>query len=533
MHQTPIRRRALPALLGMAAGGLDRAARAQGARGDVLNIGLATTPGSADPHFYNFQPNNNLALHVFSRLVERDARIRPIPGLALSWTPVGDTAWEFKLRPGVKWHDGRGFTADDVAFTLDRIPKVPNSPGSFAGFVRPITRVEVVDPLTIRLHTAGPHPVLPNDLTFVSIVSRHAGEGATTEDYNSGKAAIGTGPYRLVRFQPGSLVELARNDAYFGGAEPWSRVNLRVIPQAGPRAAALLSGDVDLIDAVSANDVQTLRRDPRVTVAETQSTRLIFLQMNFSTDGPLPDVTDNEGRPLPRNPFKDLRVRRALSLGLDREALVSRVMEGRGTPYGQWLPAGFYSNNPEIGVPPFDAEAGRRLLAEAGYPQGFRVTIHTPNDRFANDSRIAQAAAAMWTRMGVATTVDAQPYSAFSARASKAEYGVWLHSWASSTGEASYFLSNVVATVDAAKRMGVNNWSRYSDPRLDALTEKSFTLLDPAEREAVLRQAVKHVSDEVVIIPLFHLALAWGVRQGLRFEANMSDYTDAMDIRRD
>jgi peptide/nickel transport system substrate-binding protein len=506
--------------------------RAQTDRGDTLNIGLATTPSSADPHFYNFQPNNNLALHIFSRLIERDARIRPIPGLAESWRPVGNTIWEFKLRAGVKWHDGRDFTADDVAFTLARIPQVPNSPGSFAGFVRPITRVEVVDPLTLRLHTAGPHPVLPNDLTFISIVSRHAGEGATTEDYNTGKAAIGTGPYKLARFQPGSLVELVRNDAYFGGAEPWARVNLRVIPQAGPRAAALLSGGVDVIDQVSANDVQALQRDRRVTIAETQSTRLTFLQTNFASAGNMPDVTDNDGKPLPQNPFKDLRVRRALSLAIDRQALVSRVMEGRGTPYGQWLPAGFYSNNPEVGVPPFDLEAARRLLAEAGFPQGFRVTIHTPNDRFANDSRIAQAAAQMWTRAGVQTSVDAQPYAAFSARASKQEYGVWLHSWASSTGEASYFLSNVLATVDAAKRTGVNNWSRYSNPRLDALAERSFTLLDLDEREKVLQEAVKVVADDVAVIPLFHLALAWGVRQGLRFQANMSDYTAAMDVRR-
>jgi peptide/nickel transport system substrate-binding protein len=359
MNNPTLSRRGLGALL--AAGAAPGLALAQAPA--VLTMGLATTPSSADPHFYAFQPNLNLALHVFSRLVERDARLRPVPGLALSWTPVEDRVWEFRLRPGVKWHDGRDFTADDVAFTIGRVPTVPNSPGSLAGYVRPVTRVEVVDPLTVRLHTAGPHPSLPNDLTFVAIVSRHAGEGATTEDYNSGKAAIGTGPYKLAGFQPGQRIELVRNEAYFGGAEPWERVVFRIIPQAGARSAALLSGDVDLIDEVSSNDALALQRDRRVSIVETQSTRLTFLQPSFARTGELPDVTDVDGRPLPRNPFLDLRVRQALSLAIDRNALVERVMEGRGTPNGQWLPAGFYSSNPAVGVPPYDPERARRLLA--------------------------------------------------------------------------------------------------------------------------------------------------------------------------
>jgi peptide/nickel transport system substrate-binding protein len=528
MLNTALPRRGLAALLGL--GLLPRPLAAQG--GGVLTIGTATTPSSADPHFYAFQPNFNLALHVFSRLVERDARLRPIPGLALSWTPVGERIWEFKLRPGVKWHDGRDFTADDVAFTIGRVPTVPNSPGSLAGYVRPVTQVEVVDPLTVRLHTAGPHPSLPNDLTFIAIVSRHAGEGATTEDYNSGKAAIGTGPYRLSVFQPGARIELLRNDGYFGGPEPWEKVHFRIIPQAGARSAALLSGDVGLIDEVSSNDALALQRDGRVAVVETQSTRLTFMQPSHATAGGLPDVTGIDGRPLPRNPFLDLRVRQALSLAIDRRALVDRVMEGRGTPSGQWLPEGFYSANPAVGVPPHDPERARRLLAEAGYPQGFRLVLHTPTDRFANDSRIAQAVAQMWTRIGVQSVVDALPYSAFSARASKQEYGMWLHSWASSTGEASYFLSNVVSTVDRAKRAGANNWSRYSNPELDALTEKSFTILDPEAREKVLQEAVQMVADDLPMIPLFHLSLVWGVRPGYRFEPNMSGYTAATMVRR-
>jgi peptide/nickel transport system substrate-binding protein len=159
-------------------------------------------------------------MHLFDRLVEQDARARLRPMLAESWQVGLETVWEFKLRPGVKWHDGRDFTADDVAFTVARVPNVPNSPATFGGFVRAIQRVEVVDPLTVRFHTPAPHPLLPVDLASFQIVSRHAGEGAQTEDYNSGKAAIGTGPYRLSSYRAGDRTDFVRNDTIGAARSP-------------------------------------------------------------------------------------------------------------------------------------------------------------------------------------------------------------------------------------------------------------------------------------------------------------------------
>ena len=191
------RRSAAIAVLALGAAGA--AAVPAAAQNQNLTIGIGGSPTSLDPHFYNASPNISLTMHLFDRLVEQDARARIRPMLAESWRPVSDTVWEFKLRPGVKWHDGRDFTADDVAFTIGRVPDVPNSPATFAGFVRAIQRVEIVDPLTIRFHTPAPHPLLPVEMASIQIVSRHVGQGAATEDYNSGKAAIGTGPYRLVR----------------------------------------------------------------------------------------------------------------------------------------------------------------------------------------------------------------------------------------------------------------------------------------------------------------------------------------------
>nr|WP_086062210.1 ABC transporter substrate-binding protein [Roseomonas rosea] len=495
--------------------------------GRPLTIGIGGSVTSLDPHFYNASPNNSLSMHIFDRLVERDAQTRLIPGLALSWTPVAETVWEFKLRPGVKWHDGRDFTAEDVAFTIERAPNVPNSPGGFGGFVRTIRRTEVVDPLTVRFHTAAASPLLPTDLASVAVVSKHAGQGASTEDYNSGKAAIGTGPYKLASYAPGDRTELVRNDAWFGPKQPWSRVSYRFIGNDSARTAALLAGDVDLIDQVPTSDLARLRRDNRVTLAEIQGVRVIYLVPDRSREGNVPFVTDNAGQPLPKNPFNDLRVRRALSLAINREALCRQVMEGTAAPTGQWLPPGTYSYNPEVKPDPFNPDQAKALLAEAGYPQGFKLTLHGPNDRYPNDARTIQAVAQMWQRIGVQTQVDALPWTTFSVRNNRQEFAIRLVGWGSVTGEASYTLVNITATYDPAKRLGANNNGRYSNPELDALTERATSTLDNAERERLLQQGVKMAMDDLAFIPLFQLVNIWALKRGLAYDARADERTVA------
>ena len=506
-------------------------ALASPAAAQTLTMGAGAPSTSLDPHFFNAAPNGSVASHIFSRLVERDAQVRPQPGLAESWRAISPTVWEFRLRPGVKWHDGRDFTADDVVFTFERAPNVPNSPGGFGGFLRMVERVEVVDPLTLRIHTRAPHPLLPVDLSYIFIVSRHVGQGATTEDYNAGRAAIGTGPYRLRAHTPGERVEFERNDAYWGPREPWSRAIWRVIANDTARTAALLAGDVDVIDQVPSSDVERLRREARVALHQIQGLRMIYIQADFSRDGNLPMVADNAGQPIAANPFKDVRVRRALSLGINRQALTERVMEGTAAPSGQWLPPGVYSYNPAVPVPAFDADGARRLLAEAGYPQGFRLTLVTPNDRYPNDARTAQAVAQMWTRIGIRTEVQSLPWSAFSARAARQEFPIRLAGWGSSTGEASYAAINIMGTYNREQRRGASNAGRYSNPQLDALTDRATTILDDGEREQVLREVVQLAMDDQALIPLFHLINTWATRRGLTYEARMDESTRAMAAR--
>lgn len=505
---------------------LARPMLAQGNATLTLATGGAFT--AIDPHFYNAGPNNALSLHIFDRLIARDSRARLQPALAESWRATSETVWEFKLREGVTWHDGRPFTAEDVIFTIGRAPEVANSPGGFAGFLRGIARAEAAGPHLIRLHTAEPRPILPIELAAIAIVSRHAGDGATTEDYNSGRAAIGTGPYRFASYRPGDRVELQRNESWWGPRQSWERVSYRFIANDAARTAALLAGDVALIDQVPSNDLARLRGDRRVSLSEIDSLRVMYLIFDRSREGEPVGITDQNGRPLPRNPMADLRVRRALSLAVNRQGLVTQVMEGTATPTGQWLPPGTASHEPAIGVPPFDAEGARRLLAEAGYPNGFRVVLATPNDRYPNDARTALAVAQMWTRIGVRTEVNAMPWSTYSTRAARMEFGARLVAWGSPTGEASYLLVNLLATYDRERRMGANNAARYSNAALDGLTARATATIDDAAREALLREATRIAMEDVAFVPLFQFRNIWAHRATLAHEPRMDDYTLAM-----
>src|SRR6185312_12058667 len=239
--------------------------------------------------------------------------------------------------------------------------------------------IEVVDPYTVRFHTATPYPLMPSDMTQVAIVSK-AAEAASTDDFNSGKAAIGTGPYKLVRFAKGDRIELARFDGWWGGKTPWARVTMRLLPQNASRVAALLAGDVDVIESVPTADIARLKQDKRLGLFRQVADRLIYIHLDSNRDVS-PYVTDKDGRPLDHNPLKDARVRKALSKAIDRKAIVQRVMEGEAVPAGQLVPDFLFGATPNLKVETYDPDGAKRLLAEAGWPNGFGVTLHSPNDR--------------------------------------------------------------------------------------------------------------------------------------------------------
>lgn len=488
-----------------------------------LAIGIAADVTAIDPHYHNVTPNNNVAAHIFDYLVLRDERQKPIPGLAVSWRTIDPTTWEFKLRKGVKFHDGSEFTAADVVAAIERVPRVTNSPSPFTAFTKQISELIVVDPYTIRFRTATPYPLMPSDMTQVAIISKSAAK-ATTEEFNNGKAAIGTGPYRLLHYLKGDRIELQRNDSYWGGSTPWERVTLRLLPADAPRVAALLAGDVQAIENVPTADVATLGNDRRVTLYRTVADRLIYLHMDSEREVS-PFVTDRDGKPLARNPLRDPRVRKAISKAINRRALCERVMEGQAVPTGQLLPEGFFGYTRNLKVEPYDPEGAKKLLAEAGYANGFGLTIHSPNNRYVNDAKVAQAVAQMLTRVGIATRVEAMPSATFFPQATEFKFSFVLVGWSSGTGEASSPLKALIASVNKDKGFGTANRGHYSNAKVDLMLEDALITVDDARREALLQRATELALADTAIVPLYHQVSVWGTRSGISYVPRTDENT--------
>ena len=506
-------------------------AAATGANAQTLTLALAAEPTSVDPHYHTFGPNENVDIHIFDLLTDFDAGMHLRPALATSWKLIDNTTWEFKLRPGVKFQNGADFTAEDVAYTIARVPTVPNSPGSFAVYTKPVTRVEIVDPLTVRMHTAGVYPLLPVDMSQVFIIPHGLGPMPATEDFNSGKDAIGTGPYKLIAYKSGDRVELERNDAWWGPKPYWQHVTMRMIPNDAARSAALLAGDVQFIEFVPPSDATRMRADKHVALAETDSLRFVYLWLDRSRQGDEPFVSGPNGEKLGKNPFNDLRVRQALSISINRPLIVERIMENAATPTGQFLAPRYYSHVPGLDAPKYDPERAKALLAEAGYPNGFRLTLHGPNDRYVNDAKIIQAIGQMWSRIGVQTTVDAMTWTSFIGRASKQDFSAYLLAWGIATGEASDPLRALIETYNVQKGVGSVNRGRYSNPAVDALIDQAVSTPDDAAREQLLIQASKMALDDVAIIPLHIQKNIWGMQAGLTYAARADEGTRAMDVR--
>jgi peptide/nickel transport system substrate-binding protein len=502
---------------------------AQAQSGDMV-IGLATPITSLDPHFHNLTPNNGLGKHVFENLVVSDEFQNLKPGLAESWKALDTTTWEFKLRKGVKWHDGTPFTADDVIATFKRVPAVPNSPASFALFVKPVIDIRAADAHTLIMKTAAAHPLLPRDMTSVQIIPKSLAE-AKTEDFNSGKAMIGTGPYKFVEYKPGDRVVLARNEAYWGAKPAWPKVQFRMITNGAARVAALLAGDVQMIENVPTSDIERIKSNPQLTVKSAVSTRVIYLHMDSGRDKNSPFVRTKAGQPMEANPLRDARVRRAISMAINRDVIVDRVMEKQAVAAGQMLAETFFGTSKKLPPEKFNPEGARKLLTEAGYPEGFQITLHAPNNRYVNDEKIAQAVAQYLTRIGIDTKLDTMPSNVFFSRGSKLEFSFLLAGWGSETGDTSSPLRALVGTFDPAQGLGSANRGRYSNEGLDAMITTAMTTIDDTKRGLLLAAASEKAMAEQAIVPLHYEVSVWATRKNLNYIARADQYTLAHELR--
>lgn len=503
---------------------------------EELVIGLASEPTAIDPHFHNLGPNNAMSRHIFDRLILQNELQQLEPGLAVSWTPINDLTWEFKLREGVKFHDGSDFTADDVVCTWERAPNVPNSPSSFATYTKGKT-VEKIDDYTVHFKSEAPYPLMANDVSTVTIVSDEGGCQGTTAEYNDGTIAMGTGPFKFVSYKPGDSIVVERNEDYWGEKPVWSKVTFKPIKSDPSRVAALLAGDVDVIASVPTTDVSTLEKNEDVSLSQGVSNRVIYLHLDHDrADSPF--VKANGGGPI-ENPLQKLEVRKAISMAINRDAIVERVMEGIAIPAGQLLPEGFFGVSDNLTPVAYDPSGAKEMLASAGYPEGFELTIHGPNDRYINDAKVAEAIGQMLTRIGIKTTVETMPRSVYFGRASGGgpnktpEFSFILVGWGAGSGEASSPLKSLIATHTPEKGWGSSNRGRYSNPEFDALLTTALSTVDDAKRQDLLAEATEMAIEDVAIIPTHYQVSTWGTKKGLKYVARTDEYTLAIGVEKE
>ncbi len=523
-----MKRHHLATLLISAAVGISGVAAAE-----ELTIGLASEPTAMDPHFHNLGPNNAMSRHVFGRLILQDENQQLTPGLAVSWAPIDDLTWEFKLREGVTYHDGSAFTADDIVCSFERAPNVPNSPSSFATYTKGKTVVKV-DDMTVHIKTEAPYPLMASDVSTIPIVSSETGCSGTTEQFNSGEAMAGTGPFKFVSYSPGDSIVVERNDDYWGEKPVWSKVTFKPIKAGPARLAALLAGDVDIVEGVPTTDISTLKGNDDISLSQGVSNRVIYLHLDHDrADSPF--VKANGGGDID-NPLKSLEVRQAISKAINRDAIVDRVMEGVAIKAGQLLPEGFFGVSDKLTPVDYDPEGAKALLAEAGVGDGFELTIHGPNDRYINDAKIAEAIGQMLTRVGIKTQVETMPRSVYFKRASRGgegdtpEFSFILVGWGAGSGEASSPLKSLVATHSPDKGWGASNRGRYSNPEVDALVEKALATVEDPARQDLLAQATEIAINDAAIIPLHYQVNTWAARKGLKYIARTDEATLAIGV---
>ena len=492
---------------------------------ETLTIGTRNETTSIDPHFYNTSSNHQINAHTFQYLIEKDERQQLKAALAVSWKPVDDKVWEIKLRKGVKWTDGSPFTADDVMANVERAKSgiVKTTSPSYR-FMVGIDHKKI-DDYTIHTTTGAIYPLMPAYLSVSPLISRKFAK-ATTEEYNNGTATVGTGPYKFVEWIKGDRVVLVKNPDYWGGEPAWDKIVYRVIKSDPSRLAAVLNGDVDLIDYVPTTDYQSVKKNPKLAISETPSNRVIYLVLD-QKGKTTPFAKTNDGKEMP-NPMLNQKIRKAISLAINRKAIVDRVMEGAAFPAGQFPVSGMFGYNPNVKPDPYDPERAKKLLAEAGYPDGFQLTVHGPNDRYVNDGKITEVIGQMLTKVGIKTQVHTEPKATFFKNAWG--YSLVLLGYGSDTGEASSAFTSLLHTRIKEKNLGRVNRTGFANPKFDKFVGDALQTLENKKREKLLQDAGQLVADVVGAVPTHYQVNVWAHRPDLTYQARTDERTYGMYV---
>ena len=492
--------------------------------GKVLKVANQGDALSMDPHSLNESLQLAFLGNIYEPLVGRSKTGGLEPVLATEWKQLNPTTWRMKLRPGVRFHDGSPLTAEDVIFSWKRAAGEGSDMRSAVGAVKDIRKV---DDSTIDIITAEPYPILPDVVTTWYIMSRKwAEENRATQPVDKRKGientasfkANGTGPYRLRSREPGIRTVLQRNPNYWGKLDGnVGEVIFTPIGNAATRVAALLSGEIDVTEPVPVQDVARVNANAGTRVMQGPELRTIFLGMDQSRPELL--FSNIKGK----NPFKDKRVRQAVYQAIDIDGIQRAVMRGASTPTALMVAPGVAGAPTDLNKRlAYDPAAARKLLAEAGYPNGFEVGMNCPNDRYVNDEAICKAVAANLAGIGIKVNLSAETKGTYFPKILSRNTSFYLLGWTPSTYDSHDVIYSLLTTPKGAA--GTFNLGNYSNAKVDELGEAVARETDPAKRNALIREAMKIHQDEIGHIPLHQQALAWGMKRNVELVQLPNNY---------
>ena len=471
---------------------------------------------SMDPHSLNETLQLSVTGNVYEPLVGRNKDLSLAPALATSWKQIAPTVWRFELRKGVQFHDGSPFTADDVLFSLART-QVEGS--DMKSYTNDFKEVRKIDSHTVEIETKTPFPILPDGLSLVYIMSKkwcETNQATAPVDRRKGIEnaasfrANGTGPFRVRERQPNVRTVFTRNGSYWGKIEGnVTEVVFTPIGNDATRVAALLSGEVDVMEPVPLQDIERVNSSANTRAITGPELRTIFLGMDQKRDELL--YSNVKGK----NPFKDKRVRQAFYQAIDIEGIKKTVMRGASNPSAQMIGPGVNGFQPDMKRLPYDVEAAKKLMAEAGYPNGFEVGMNCPNDRYVNDSRICQTVAANLSRINVKINLQAETKGTYFPKVLRRDTSFYMLGWTPATYDAHNALNAIIACVDD-KGAGQFNLGAYCNPAVDELTKKVQAETDKTKRNAYIKEAFDVHAADIGHIPLHQQALAWGVSKKVK-----------------
>jgi peptide/nickel transport system substrate-binding protein len=481
-----------------------------------------------DPHAQNEGPTHTLAHHIYEPLVHRDTTGKPVPALAVKWGVTSDPqVWEFKLRPGVKFHNGNALTADDVVFSIDRA-RQPTS--DMKGLLTSIETVSKVDDVTVQIRTKGPNPLLVNNLMDLFIMDKEWSEANNVqkpqdfknkEENFAVRNANGTGPFTLVSREPDVRTVLKRNEAYWGrGNVPLeiSEIIYTPIKADATRVAALLSGEVDFVQDVPVQDIERLRGTQNLRVNTGPENRTIFFGMDVASADLKGDNVQG------KNPFADKRVRQAMNMAINRAAIQRVAMRGQSIPTGVIMPPFVNGWTKELdAAPPVDVNKAKAMMAEAGYKDGFTTTLHCTNDRYVNDEAICQAVVSMLGQIGVKVNLVSQSKTLHFPMIQKnpPESEFYLVGWGVPTFDSDYIFSFLYHTREGAR--GSWNATRWSNTEVDKMIQSLSSEVDEAKRNATIARIWSIVKEETIYLPLHHQTLAYAMKTNVDIPVDVSN----------